>query len=104
MENAKMKTIIINSVAGLLLLSGISVAIAETVVLEPEQETTIREYVKKEPLASIKLPGVELKVGSKVPEKVELHKVPKVKYEYTVIDNRTVVVDPETHTIIKVLD
>jgi len=39
-----------------------------------------------------------------VPEKVELHKVPNVKYEYTVIDNRTVVVDPETHTIVKVLD
>ncbi|MGX8008866.1 DUF1236 domain-containing protein [Mesorhizobium sp. ORM8.1] len=99
-----MKTMITNSVAGLLLLSGISVAIADTVVLAPEQETTIREYVKKEPLASIKLPGVELKVGSTVPEKVELHKVPNVKYEYTVIDNRTVVVDPATHTVVKVLD
>lgn len=60
--------------------------------------------MKKEPLASIKLPGVELKVGGTVPEKVELHKVPNVKYEYTVIDNRTVVVDPETHVVVKVLD
>ncbi|SFQ07194.1 Protein of unknown function [Mesorhizobium sp. NFR06] len=99
-----MKSLVINSVAGLMLLTGASVAIADTVVLAPEQETTIREYVKKEPLASIKLPGVELKVGSSVPEKVELHKVPNVKYEYTVIDNRTVVVDPATRTIIKVLD
>lgn len=99
-----MNTMITNSIAGLLLFAGVSVAIADTVVLAPEQETTIREYVKKEPLASIKLPGVELKIGSTVPEKVELHKVPDVKYEYTVIDNRTVIVDPETHTIIKVLD
>ncbi|CDX37850.1 conserved exported hypothetical protein [Mesorhizobium sp. ORS 3359] len=99
-----MKSLIANTMAGLLLLSGVSVAIADTVVLAPEQETTIREYVKKEPLASIKLPGIELKVGSTVPEKVELHKVPNMKYEYTVIDNRTVVVDPETHTVVKVLD
>ncbi|RWA81781.1 DUF1236 domain-containing protein [Mesorhizobium sp.] len=99
-----MKSLFTNSVAGLMLLSGLSVAIADTVVLAPEQETTIREYVKKEPLASIKLPGVELKVGSTVPEKVELHKVPNVKYEYTVIDDQTVVVDPETHTIVKILN
>ena len=99
-----MKALIINSAAGLMLLSGAAVAIADTLVLAPEQETTIREYVKKEPLASIKLPGVELKVGSTVPEKVELHKIPNVKYQYTVIDNRTVVVDPETHTVVKVLE
>lgn len=59
-----MKTMITNSVAGLLLLSGVSVAIADTVLLAPEQETTIREYVKKEPLASVKRPGVELKSGA----------------------------------------
>lgn len=55
----------------------------------PEQETSIRKYVKKEPVASVKLPSVGLKVGSTAPGKVELHKVPKVKYDYSVIDNRT---------------
>ena len=51
-----------------------------------------------------KLPGVELNIGSKLSDKVELHEVPNVKYRYTVIDNRTVVVDPDTHTIVKVLN
>jgi len=104
MRSQPMKTIVSNCLAALVLLAGIGAAVADEVVLAPEQETTIREYVKKEPLASVKLPGVELNVGSKLSEKVELHEVPNVKYRYTVIDNRTVVVDPETHTIIKVLD
>ena len=31
------------------------------------------------------------------------HEVPNVKYRYTVIDNRTVVVDPETRKVIKII-
>lgn len=77
-------------------MSSIGAAIVDTVICHLSR--------KKEPLASIKLPSVELKVGSTVPEKVELHNAPNVKYEYMVIDNRTVVVDPETHTVVKVLD
>ncbi|RVC58528.1 MAG: DUF1236 domain-containing protein [Mesorhizobium sp.] len=90
--------------AGLLLLAGIGVAAADTVVIQPEQETVIKEYVKKQPLASVKLPGVELNVGTALPDTVELHEVPNVKYRYTVIDNRTVVVDPETRTVIKIIE
>ncbi|OWK20754.1 hypothetical protein AJ88_26285 [Mesorhizobium amorphae CCBAU 01583] len=90
--------------AGLLLLAGIGAAAADTVVIQPEQETVIREYVKKQPLASMTLPGVELKIGTTLPDTVELREVPDVKYRYTVIDNRTVVVDPDTRTIIKVYD
>ncbi|RWD12171.1 MAG: DUF1236 domain-containing protein [Mesorhizobium sp.] len=88
--------------AGLLLLAGIGAAAADTVVIAPEQETVIREYVKKQPLASVKLPGVELNVGTALPDTVELYEVPDVKYRYTVIDNRTVVVDPDTRTVIKI--
>ena len=90
--------------AGVLLLAGIGAAAADTVVIQPEQETVIKEYVKKQPLASVKLPGVELNIGTALPDTVELHEVPNVKYRYTVIDNRTVVVDPDTRTIIKVYD
>ncbi|RWO94826.1 MAG: hypothetical protein EOQ99_33775, partial [Mesorhizobium sp.] len=53
--------------AGLLLLAGIGAAAAQDVVIEPEQETVIREYVKKQPLASVKIPGVELNIGSTLP-------------------------------------
>ncbi|ESX77733.1 MULTISPECIES: DUF1236 domain-containing protein [unclassified Mesorhizobium] len=90
--------------AGLLLLAGVGAAAAQDVVIEPQQETVIREYVKKQPLASVKIPGVELNIGSTLPDTVELHEVPNVKYRYVVIDNRTVVVDPGTRKVIKVIE
>ncbi|BAB49525.1 DUF1236 domain-containing protein [Mesorhizobium japonicum] len=90
--------------AGFLLLAGMGAAAADTVVIQPEQETVIKEYVKKQPLASVKLPGVELNVGTALPNTVELHEVPNVKYRYTVIDNRTVIVDPGTHKVVKIIE
>ena len=91
---------------GLALLAGISFASAQAVVIEPEQEVVIKEYVQKKPLASIDLPGVELNIGSTIPEEVELHavEVPDVQYEYVVVDNRTVLVEPGTRRIVHVYD
>ncbi|MER8549983.1 MULTISPECIES: DUF1236 domain-containing protein [unclassified Mesorhizobium] len=92
------------AVAGFLLLAGIGAAAAQDVVIEPQQETIIKEYVKKQPLASVKIPGVELNIGSTLPDTVELHEVPNVKYRYVVVDNRTVVVDPGTRKIVKIIE
>lgn len=91
---------------GLILLGSVSLAAAQTVVIEPEQEVVIREYVQKQPLASIDLPGIELNIGSTVPEEVELHavEVPDVEYQYVVVDNRTVLVEPGTRRIVHVYD
>ena len=97
----------IGSIAGLMLLGSAGFALAQTtVVVSPEHETVIREYVKKKPLASISVPGVELNIGTALPETVELHTIdaPDVKYSYVVVDNRTVVVEPETRKVIKILD
>ncbi|RWC82827.1 MULTISPECIES: DUF1236 domain-containing protein [unclassified Mesorhizobium] len=91
------------AVAAVLLLAGVGAAAAEDVIIQPEQETVIKEYVKKQPLASVKVPGVELSLGTALPDTVELHEVPNVKYRYTVIDDRTVIVDPGTHKIIKII-
>ncbi|MEI9406684.1 DUF1236 domain-containing protein [Mesorhizobium argentiipisi] len=99
-----MKMHLTSAAAGFLLLAGIGAAAAQDVVIAPEQETVIKEYVHKQPLASVKIPGVELNIGSTVPETVELHEVPNVKYRYVVIDNRTVIVDPGTRKIVKVID
>ncbi|MER8423249.1 DUF1236 domain-containing protein [Mesorhizobium sp. M1403] len=90
--------------AGFLLLAGVGAAASQDVIIEPQQETVIKEYVKKQPLASVKIPGVELNIGSPLPDTVELHEVPNVKYRYVVVDNRTVLVDPSTRKIIKVYD
>ncbi|AZV18140.1 DUF1236 domain-containing protein [Mesorhizobium sp. M7A.F.Ce.TU.012.03.2.1] len=93
-----------SAAAGLLLLASVGSVAAQDVVITPEQDTVVREYVKKQPMASVKLPGVELTVGTALPDTVELHEVPNVKYRYVVIDNRTVLVDPSTRKIVKVYD
>ncbi|MER9585492.1 DUF1236 domain-containing protein [Mesorhizobium sp. M0276] len=90
--------------AAVLLLAGVGAVAAQDVVITPEQDTVVREYVKKQPLASVKVPGVELNVGTALPETVEVHEIPNVKYHYAVIDNRTVLVDPGTRKIVKVYD
>ncbi|RUY06982.1 DUF1236 domain-containing protein, partial [Mesorhizobium sp. M2A.F.Ca.ET.040.01.1.1] len=97
-----MKMHLTTAAAGLLLLTGIGAAAAQDVIIQPEQETVIREYVHKQPLASVKVPGVELNIGSTVPDTVELHEVPNVQYRYVVVDNRTVIVDPGTRKIVQV--
>ena len=93
--------------AAALLLAGASVAAAQDVVIQPEQQTVIREYVHKQPpLASIDLPGFHVKLGESLPETVELHPidVPDVKYRYVVVDGQTVLVDPETRRIVQVIE
>lgn len=93
-----------SAAAALLLLASVGAVAAQDVVVTPEQDTVVREYVKKQPLASVKLPDVELNVGTALPDTFELHEVPNVKYRYTVVDNRTVLVDPSTRKIVKVHD
>ncbi|QKD02759.1 DUF1236 domain-containing protein [Mesorhizobium loti] len=108
-----MKYYLSGTAAALVLMSGIGVAAAEDVVVvkqpaqqivvQPEQETVVRQYIKKEPLASVNLLGVELKLGSPVPDTVVLREVPDVKYRVAVINDQTVLVDPDTHQIVEVL-
>ncbi|WP_404924867.1 DUF1236 domain-containing protein [Mesorhizobium sp. ORM16] len=93
-----------STAAALLLLAGVGAVAAQDVVITPEQDTVVRKYVKKQPLASVNLLGLELNVGTALPDTVELHEVPNVKYRYVVIDNRTVLVDPSTRKIVKVYD
>ncbi|MGN6145676.1 MAG: DUF1236 domain-containing protein [Mesorhizobium sp.] len=99
-----MRNVALAGIAAATLFGYVGLATADEVVISPDQETVIKEYVQKEPLASVKLPGVELNVGTALPDTVELHKIPDVQYEYVVIDNRTVVVDPGTRKIIKVIN
>ncbi|MBZ9943026.1 DUF1236 domain-containing protein [Mesorhizobium sp. BR1-1-13] len=93
-----------STAAALLLLAGGGAVAAQDVVITPEQDTVVREYVKKQPLASVNLLGLELNVGTALPDTVELREVPNVKYQYVVVDNRTVLVDPSTRKIVKAYD
>lgn len=100
-----MKLHLSSALAGMLLVAGVGIAAAQDVIIAPEQETVIREYVQKKPLASVNLPGVELNIGSTVPDTVELHSVdvPDVQYRYVVVEGRTVLVDPGTRKIVHIM-
>lgn len=102
-----MKKYLVSAVAGLALVAGIGAALAENVViLKPEQQTVVREYIHKQKLASISLLGVELNVGTALPDTVELHaiEVPDVKYKYTVIGDHAVLVDPDTRKVVQIIE
>ena len=97
------------AVAGLMLVSGIGLAGAETLVLTPEDTTTIHDYVVMQKVAPVEAPsGFAVSVGTAVPDTIELRAIesPKVKhkYQYVVIGKQTVLVDPGTRKIIQVID
>ncbi len=95
-----------SAAAGLLLLGGAGFAIAQDVVIAPEQETVIREYVTTQKVAPAEVPAdVQITVGSTLPDTVELHTldVPDVKYSYVVVDGQTVLVEPDTRKIVHVM-
>ena len=97
---------IVGSAAAILMLCGTGLAAAQDVVIAPEQETVIREYVTTHKVQSITAPtDVQITVGSTLPDTVELHAidVPDVKYRYVVVDGQTVVVEPETRKIIHIM-
>lgn len=102
-----MRNHIANAVAGIIIFGlTAGAAVADTIVIQPEQETVIREYVKRKPIASIDLPGIELNVGAALPDTVEFHTIdaPDVKYRYVVVKDRIVLVDPDTRRIVRVMD
>lgn len=99
-----MRTRTLSVLAGLALLAGTGIVAAQDVIVTPEQQTVIREYVQKKPLASVNVLGLELGIGSTLPDTVELHEIPDVQYRYVVVNDHTVVVDPSTRRIVEVIN
>jgi hypothetical protein len=92
-----------------LLLGGAGFAAADTVVITPEEQTVIRDYVVTQKVQPIDPPsGVQITVGSTLPDTVEVHAldVPKLKtkYDYVVVGKQTVLVEPQTRKIVQVID
>src|SRR5690606_9294258 len=107
-KETDMKTRLYTTAAGLLLLAGIGAATAQDIVIAPEQETVIREYVVRQQVAPVELPpDIEITVGSTVPETVELYPVEApdlgTEYRYIVVDGQTVLVRPETREIVHII-
>ena len=87
----------------------VGVGPAETVVIEPEQRTVIREYVVKERVAPVTVKE-RISVGATLPADVELRTVPPTwgpklsKYQYVYSDNHVYLVEPSNRTIVQVIE
>jgi hypothetical protein len=98
--------------AALTMVSG--AALAQTTVITQDPVTTnstvvlpgeVRTYVmEQQPVESIPYEG-DVLVGRVLPETVEVRPVQGYdNYGYTIVNERRVIVDPQTHTVIQVLD
>lgn len=73
---------------------------SSTVVLPGE----VRTYVMEQNTPSVVYEG-DVVVGTTLPDTIEVHTVPNVDgYAYTVVNDRRVIVEPQTHRVIQVLE
>ncbi|WAJ31571.1 DUF1236 domain-containing protein [Antarcticirhabdus aurantiaca] len=72
-------------------------------ILDPAPEE-VRTYVTRQSVPSVKVER-QVVVGEALPETVEIHTVPdNDRYAYTVVNERRVIVDPQTRTVVQVID
>ena len=87
----------------------VGVGPAETVVVEPEQRTLIKEYVVKEKVNPV-IVKERIAVGARLPADVELRPAPSAwgpklsKYRYVYSDNHIYLVEPSNRTVVQVID
>ncbi len=103
-----MKKIRIAALTGIVLAAGIYAADAQTVVIEPQQQTVIHKYIVEHHVAPTELPqGTTVQVGSTIPDGVDLQQIDspdvQTEYEYVVVNGQTVIVDPQTRRIVQIL-
>jgi len=97
-----------NMIAASILLAGTALAAAQTVVITPEQETVVREYVKANPVVVQRPSNFELVVGALIPDilkpgELAENTLPN-KYQYVVIDGRTALIDPGTRKVVHIMN
>ena len=97
-----------NMIAASILLAGTALAAAQTVVITPEQETVVREYVKTNPVVVERPSNFELVVGALIPDilkpgELAENTLPN-KYQYVVIDGRTALIDPGTRKVVHIMN
>jgi hypothetical protein len=77
-------------------------------VLSADESTRVRSYVVAERRPSIRV-SEEVVVGQPLPPRVRLYSVPptvglRTNYSYTVVNDQTVLVDPQTRTVVQVIE
>jgi hypothetical protein len=87
----------------------VGVGPAETVVIEPEQRSLIKEYVVKEKVNPVVVKE-RISVGARLPADIELRTAPPAwgpkfaKYRYVYSDNHIYLVEPSNRTVVQVID
>lgn len=97
--------------AGAMLLSAPALAQSSTTTttttITTEQTGKVRSYVMKEKPESVKITK-EVSVGAELPNEVELRTLPAdvgvTDYSYTVVNGQTVLVEPRTRKIVKIIE
>ncbi len=75
-----------------------------TVTLTPQQQTQIREYVVKEQRPSMTVESLDVEPGATLPPNVTFYSVPQSdQYQYTVVNQKRVLVDPATRRVVEVI-
>jgi hypothetical protein len=103
-----MKRVLVAGITAMAVIAA-SQAIAQTVVINPEQRTRIKEYVVKERVNPVTI-RERVSVGATLPADVELSAVPEVwgptfsPYRYVYSDNRVMLVEPSSRRVIQVID
>jgi len=90
-------------------LLGTGAALAQTIVIEPEQRTRIREYVVEQRVPPVRF-RERVTVGAVLPADVDLVAVPETwgpslrRYRYVYWDDRVVLVEPSSRRVIQIID
>jgi hypothetical protein len=107
-QTQEIEMIFRSTIAATMLLAGTAVAAAQTVVVTPEQETVVREYVTTNPVVVERPSNFELVVGAIVPDILKPGELADntldQKYQYVVMDGRTVLIEPETRKVVHIID
>lgn len=85
-------------------VGGVAGAIAGTAIDPPPPE--VITYVEQQPAPTTSVVIEQpVAVGKPIPDTVVLAPVPSnTQYAYTVINNQRVIVDPQTHTVVQIIE
>ncbi|MDQ0318329.1 hypothetical protein QO002_000467 [Pararhizobium capsulatum DSM 1112] len=83
-------------------VGGVVGAIAGTAVDPPPQRVVT--YVQQQPVAQSVVVQQPVAIGKPIPSDVVLAPVPEDnRYAYAIVNNQRVIVDPQTHTVVQVI-
>lgn len=89
-----------------------TVTTTRTIELSPANRTTIYQTVTRQRPAVVVEPGIEMRVGTRIPQTVQVYdmpdtivtEVPTVKrYRYMYVNNQVVLVDPDTSEVVEII-